>query len=61
MVVSTSETGDVADANSEIDSDQDEASALPAYVIHTKHRLSDKNRLNCPLEWKAKGSYARNT
>ena len=42
MVVSTSETtniGDVADAKSEIDSDQDEASALPAYVIHTRHRL----------------------
>ena len=41
MVASTSETniGDVADAKSEIDSDQDEASALPAYVIHTRHRL----------------------
>ena len=41
MVASTSETniGDVADAKSEIDSDQDEASTLPAYVIHTKHRL----------------------
>ena len=38
MVASTSETniGDVADAKSEIDSDQDEASALPA---HTRHRL----------------------
>ena len=41
MVASTSETniGDVADAKSEIDSDQDEASTLPAYVIHTRHRL----------------------
>ena len=38
MVASTSETNicDVADAKSEIDSDQDEASA---YVIHNRHRL----------------------
>ena len=41
MVASTSEPniGDVADVKSEIDSDQDEASALPSYVIHTRHRL----------------------
>ena len=35
MVANTSETniGDMADAKSEIDSDQDEASALPVYII----------------------------
>ena len=58
MVASTSETSisDVADAKSEIDSDQDEASALPAYVIHTRHRLRViKTVWTVHLSGKAKG------
>ena len=41
MVVSTSETTNIGRGwrQIRIDSDQDEASALPAYVIHTRHRL----------------------